>query len=336
MIFAHIAGLPENLKNELIKKYKSSNYIFQDLENFTELILNDKNMKIMIQRYEYYCDKSKIQQITKLQAKQFITKSKDIERKMNIYWKNKMNYYILELIKQTNLKKKIILFGYCHFFKNIRIFINIQTNIKIFVNLNSQEYIKDIIRNNLKNHSEDIINGNFNLELLNPSFLTKKREITCSFYLKNSYDLKTFETIEQLLQMSLETYDIPSILFYASKINYESKINLKKIIAYSYDWISLIAAFNEKKIIKGFQNDDESKPFIQELEENLFDKLQNSMYLYVISNTALFTPIFTKNYIYKYETNNPVQIYKKLLIVNVYTKLKEKKIKLINYKKRFK
>ena len=37
-----------------------------------------------------------------MQSKLFIKKSKDIERKMNFYWKNKINYYILNLINSTN------------------------------------------------------------------------------------------------------------------------------------------------------------------------------------------------------------------------------------------
>ena len=334
MIFAHIAGLPNNLKNNLFNKFKSSNYLFQDLELFTEKIINDKNMKALIQRYEYYCDKSKTQNITKLQVKQFIKKSKDIERSMNIYWKNKMNYYILELINNTEPKKKIILIGYCNFFKNIQMFINIQTNIKIFISLNSNEYVKDIIKYNLNKYYDDIINGNFNLDLLNSSFLSKKREIISTIYVKNLYDLKTFDQIINFLSISLETYDIPSILFYASNIDYNNKINLKKIIVYSDDWISLIASINDKNIIKGFENNDNSKPFIQELQPNIFNKLSDSVFLYIISNTSLFVPIYTKNYIYKYETNKPVQIYKKILIENISNKLKENKIKFIYYKKK--
>lgn len=333
MIFAHIAGLPNNLKNNLFSKFSSSNYLFQDLELFTEKIINDKNMKALIQRYEYYTNKSKTLNITKLQIKQFINKSKEIERNMNIYWKNKMNYYILELINNSDPKKKIVLIGYCNFFKNIRMFINVQTNIKIFVSLNSNDYVKDIIRYNLETYKEDIINGEFNLDLLNPSFLIKKREITSNIYVKNLYDLKTYDQIVNFLSISLETYDIPSVLFFASKTEYNKKINLKKIIAYSDDWISLLASINEKNIIKGYENNDDSKPFIQELVPNLFNKLSDSVYLYIIANTSLFVPIYTKNYIYKYETNKPVQIYKKMLVENISAKLKEKNIKFIKYKK---
>jgi hypothetical protein len=335
MIFAHIAGLTDIFKNKLINTYSSSDFIFQDLEIFTEKIIQDKNMKALIQRYEYYCDKAKNINTTKIQSKLFIKKSKDIERKMNFYWKNKINYYILNLINSTNPNKKIILLGYCNFFKNIRIFINIQTNIKIFINLSlntDNNYIKDIITYNLDTYRNDIINGTFNLDLINTSCLIKKREITTNIYVKNGYDLKTWDEITKLLSISLQNYDIPSVLYYASKTNYEKKINLKKIIAYSDDWIALVAGFNDKSLIKGYQNDNENKPFIQEIKPNTLNNLNDSINLYVITNTTLFTPILTKNYIYKYETNKVVQIHDKIKINNVHSTLKQKGIKLINIK----
>ena len=112
MIFAHIAGLSENLKSQLSTSFVDSNYIFLDLDKLTDKITHDKNMKLLIQKYEYYCEKSKSLGVSRLQAKQFVTKSKDIERKMSIYWKNKMNFYILDTINSTPPTKKIILLGY--------------------------------------------------------------------------------------------------------------------------------------------------------------------------------------------------------------------------------
>ena len=329
MIFCHISGLQNFIKKELITKFP--NYIFKDLEDYTQIIINDKNMQALIQRYEYYLEKSKSSNVTKLQSKQFIKKSKDIERQMNNYWKTKINYYIIDLINKSDPKKKIILLGNCNFFKNIRIFINIQTNLKIFIDDNSNDNIKDIIKNNLDQYRNDIINGNYNLEQLNYNYLIKKREILKLIYIKNGYSLKTYDNLIKLLLINNNIIDNPNILYYASDIDYNKKINLSKIIAYSDDWISLVSSIKTKQIIKGFENDDHSKPFIQELEPNLLSKLKCKTFLYVINNTSLFVPIFTKNYIYKYETNKSVQIYKKLQIDNIYNILKEKKIKLIEY-----
>jgi len=331
MIFAHIAGLNTESKKNITNTFKNSNIIFKDLEDYTDKILNDKNMKALIQRYEYYFEKSKSQGVTKIQAKEFLNKAKVLERKINFYWKNKMNFYILDLINEVKPSQKIILIGYSNFFKNNRIFVNIQTNLKFFVQINPVEHVKEVIKFNLETYSNDIINGSFNLDFLNYQFLIKKREIISSLYLKNGYQVKTIDNIIRDLQLNNQNIDniIPNVLYFSSKTNYTNKINLKKIIAYSYDWISIVSAFNNKNLIKGFQNDIESKPFIQEITKNTINKLQDSIYLYVINDVSSFIPIFSKNYIYKFRSNKPVTIYKQITIDNVYSKLKEMKIKLI-------
>lgn len=335
MIFTHIAGLSEPLKLKLINSFFDSNYTFLDLDKLTEKILNDKNMNLLIQKYEYYCEKSKSQGVTKLQAKQYVVKSKDIERKMSFYWKNKMNFYILDTINSTSPNKKIILLGYCNFFKNIRIFINIQTNTKIFYSIASDpDFIKDIVRTNLDNSRESIINGTYNLDMINPCILTKKREITSGLYVKNGYIMKTWDQIIKLLSLSLQNYSIPPVLYFASKTDYNKKISLGKIIAYSDDWIAIVAGFKTKSLVKGYESDDPDKPFVQEVEKGGLNSLNDSLYLYAITNTISFTPVITKNYIYKYETNKPVQIHEKIQIPNVGQKLKQIGIKLIGLKRK--
>lgn len=335
MIFAHIAGLSESLKNQLIHSYADSNYIFLDLDKLTDKITSDKNMMLLMQKYEYYCEKSKSLGVTKLQAKQFVIKSKDIERKMSIYWKNKMNFYILDTINSTAPSKKIILLGYSNFFKNIRIFICIQTNTKIFYSIASDpNFIKDIVRSNLDNGREAIISGTYNLDLINPNILSKKREITAGIYGKNGYILKTLNEITKFLNLSLQNYSVPPVLYFASQIDYNKKISLGKTIAYSDDWIAIVSAFKTKALVKGYEDDDPDKPFVQEVEKGGLGILSNPVYLYAITNTSSFIPIVTKNYIYKYETISPVQICEKIQILNVGKKLKDIGVKLIGLKRK--
>lgn len=335
MIFAHIAGLSEPIKIKLVESFADSQYIFKDLDQLSTKITNDKNMKLLIQKYEYYCDKSKSQGVTKLQAKQFLTKSKDIERKMSIYWKNKMNYYILDLINATPPNKKIILIGYCNFFKNVRVFINIQTNTKIFYSIASDpDFIKDIVRTNLDTYREDIINGQFNLDLINPTILSKKREITANLYVKAGYMLKPLDSIAKLLNLSLQNYSVPQVLYFASKTEYNKKISLDKIIAYSDDWIAIIGGLKTKGLVKGYESDNPDKPFVQEVEPGSLNLLTQPIYLYAITNTLLFTPIITKNYIYKYETTKTAQIHEKILIQNPKQKLGQIGVKLIGLKRK--
>lgn len=335
MIFAHIAGLSESLKLKLTNSFFDSNYVFLDLDKITEKITNDKNMKLLIQKYEYYCEKSKSQGVTRIQAKQYVIKSKDIERKMSFYWKNKMNYYILDTINSTQPNNKIILLGYCNFFKNIRIFIPIQTNTKIFYSIASDsDFIKDIVKFNLDTNYDSIINGMYNLDLINPTILNKKREITANLYVKNGYIMKTWDQSIKFLSLSLQNYSIPPILYFASKTNYDKKIPINKLTAYSDDWIAIIAGFKTKSLIKGYEFDNPEKPFVQEIDKNGLNILDDSIYLYVITNTLTFTPVITKNYIYKYDTNKQVQIYNKTQILNVKQKLKDIGIKLIGLKRK--
>jgi len=225
--------------------------------------------------------------------------------------------------------------GYCNFFKNIRIFINIQTNTKIFYSVSSDsDFIKDIVRTNLDLYREEIINGQFNLDLINPIILTKKREITANLYVKNGYMLKDFDGITKLLNLNLQNYSVPQVLYFASKTEYKKKITLDKIIAYSDDWIAIIAGFKIKGLVKGYESDNPDKPFVQEVEQGSLSLLTQPIYLYAITNTFLFTPVITKNYIYKYETIKPAQIHEKILIQNSKQKLAQIGIKLIGLKRK--
>ena len=146
--------------------------------------------------------------------------------------------------------------------------------------------------------------------------------------------MKTWDQIVKLLNLSLQNYSIPPVLYFASKNDYNKKIQNGKTIAYSDDWIAIISGFKTKSLVKGYESDNPDKPFIQEVEKGGLSILSDSIYLYATINTALFTPIITKNYIYKYETNNPVQIHEKIQIPNVAQKLKEIGIKLIGLKRK--
>jgi hypothetical protein len=56
--------------------------------------------------------------------------------------------------------------------------------------------------------------------------------------------------------------------------------------------------------------------------------LNTSIYLYYITDTKTFSPIPTKNKLYKYQSAKQITIYKKVLINNIYEKLKELNINI--------
>ena len=330
MIFAHIVGLTQNQKSLLYKKYTNSKYLFKDMDDLTDLIMEDKNMVSLIQRYEYNINKSKNANITKLQAKQFLAKSREVNSKINVYWKSRMEFYINEINNEEHDEKKfIVLIGYNNFYKNIRIFTNVTTNIKIFIKIDMNEYTKEIISTNIDEYRNDIVEGNFNLDLINPVFLSKRRETVTTLYEKRSYEQKSLDECITFLGNSLDNYDIPPLLFYASKYKYKGRIPLKQIIAYTDEWISIVSSFKNKGLIKGYVDEDYSKPFIQEIEKGSIKQLHEKIYVYVITNTVLFIPVYTKNYIYKYKLNQSAQISKIIEIEDAHTKLKDLNISFI-------
>ena len=338
MIFAHIVGLTQQHKVYFYEKYKKSKYIFKDLDDLTDLIMDDKNMYSLIQRYEYYLNKSKNQNISKLQSKQFLVKSRELNNKINGYWKSRMEFYINEIksnvepsVNDDN-KKLTILLGYSNFFRNVRTFVPINATVKIFINIDMDAYTKEIISTNIDTYRDDIISGNFNLDLINPTYLSKRRAMVEALYLKRTYDTKTFDDCVTFLGNSLENYEIPQVLFYASKYKYKGRIPLKEIIAYTDEWIAIVSSFKNNNLIKGYADDDCTKPYIQELEKNNIKKLKDKVFVYAITNTALFIPVFTKNYIYKYKLTQSAQIHQIIEIEDAYEKLKTMNISFVNIK----
>ena len=109
-IFAHIAGVNSESK-ELIKK-SFSKKIFEiiDLDIITEKIINDKNMLYLYNRDEFYKNKLKDQNLSKLNIKQINNVIKKIDQKMNLYWKVNFDNAINNLI--SKIDKLVIVIGY--------------------------------------------------------------------------------------------------------------------------------------------------------------------------------------------------------------------------------
>jgi hypothetical protein len=58
------------------------------------------------------------------------------------------------------------------------------------------------------------------------------------------------------------------------------------------------------------------------------DLLNDSIYLYYITDTKSFSPIPSNNKLYKYQTAKQVPIYRKIHIDNLFNKLKELHVKI--------
>lgn len=330
MIIGHIAGLTQNLKSQFKDIFTESKYTIVDLDDFTDTIMEDSTMSKLIQRYEYHMEKTKNGNSSKILIRQHMVKSREINLKINAYWKKQMEFYINE-IGNDDTGKTIILIGHINFFRNIRIFLNIDITAKIFVNISSEDYSKETIETNLDLYRSDIINGVFNLDLINGTFLCKRREIVTSLYQKNGYQLKTFDICVSFFDNNLKNDDLPAVLYYASEHLYKRKIPLKPITAYTDEWVAIVSAIGSKEVIKGYIDNDLASPFIQEQSENALSKFVKKIYVYAIINTIMFVPVYTKNYIYKYKSSNIVQIGRTIEINNAKNKLSELGIKFIKY-----
>ena len=139
-IIAHISGFTENSKKYFFELFKKSNLYnninIVDVDLITNNIITDKNMEILYSKFEYYSNSSK-------NNKLFLEKSKELEKKMFLYWKVKMEYYINKIINNSN--KKILLVGYLSYFKNHKINLNLPINTKFFIKVNHIEHAKSII-----------------------------------------------------------------------------------------------------------------------------------------------------------------------------------------------
>ena len=215
----------------------------------------------------------------------------------------------------------IFIFSISHLYK---IGINIKTNIKFFQKLNLLTHAKNIVQENLDKYRNDIINGEFPLDYLNLSYIIKKRDTLMNYYQKIGYNIDSINNIINTIHIASKNI-APTSLYFASKENYIKKIPLvnNKIITYEDEWVSIISAFNNKNIVKGYLH---NKPFVKVDNINI---LKQPIYIYLITDTSEFVPIPSKNKIYKYQIAKPIIYSKKITINDTFTKLKEMNVKII-------
>jgi hypothetical protein len=333
VIIAHIAGLTDHTKVEFYNIFKKSQLIkyvdIIDVDIITTKIIEDNNMETLFAKFEYYSERSKNQDLTQLENKSALAKAKQLEKKMFQYWKVRMEYYINKL--SSNSQKKIILIGYLSFFKNHKIYLNLNIVTKFFLKVNYVEHAKSIIKHNLENSKNDIIEGNFDLNYLNADFLIKKRIQLQTIYSKISYIIMSLTSILNTLELYYQT-SVPEVLFYASFIKYDKKIpNMTNIIhTYSQEWLALSSILSSSKtktddnIINNVEKgiNKENKPYIK-LTKEQYKLINKSGYIYEIILTENFLPFPTKNNVYKYFTVKPIKINRILEIDNLLIQLKK-------------
>ena len=184
-IFAHIAGISIETKQLIHNSLSKKIFEIIDLDAITEKIINDKNMLYLYNRDEYYKNKLKDQNLSKINIKQINNTIKKIDQKMNLYWKIHFENAINNL--SSKYDKLIILLGYNTYFKNHKIYVNINTDHKYILKVNLLEHAKNVVATNLKEYYEDIINGR--LSFKQPKVRTETYDISVKNYIQMNNSL---------------------------------------------------------------------------------------------------------------------------------------------------
>ena len=328
-IFCHIVGLNNKIKKELnnFLSNKKFNILIIDLDEITQQIINSKKLIKLYNEYENLYE-NLYEKNNNAKNKKLI---KDIEKKMNNYWKEQFNELLIKKCKNKlieNRNGKIILLGLNNHFKNNKIVVKIDTKLKFFVKVDLVSNAKSVIKNNLDEYRNDIISGLFPLDYLNINFLIKKRESLQKIFEKLNYQVKSLSTILKIIKSNL-VYDVNKInnLYFASK----KKINKKKIPisdgivnAYTIPWMAALSCLESDKLIKGFKN---NQGFIKQKDKNSFEILKTKCYLYEVKKKNFYH--HQKGHNIKFISSNGTNIINNYYISDIYQYLIDNDVNLI-------
>jgi hypothetical protein len=302
-VFSHIVGLNDELKDFFVENVSSLEFNIIDLDKITESILNEKGMN------EIYDELDKNPK-----------KSKDIEKKMCNYWRE--NFYLKLGKLVDNNKSKVILLGLSNFFKNNRINIKIDTNLKFFVKVNLIKNAKNIVENNLDNHRKEIIDGLFPLDYLNIDFLIKKREDLLNIYTKLGYEEKMINNIIKIIKNNYDNY-IDKDLYFGSVDKYNKLIKNKTINAFTAPWLAVLSSINNKHLKGGFKK---GVGFVRESKKGEIENLNRECYLYKVDKKNFYKSQDGMGM--KFISNKNVKIEESYYIENILNYFKDNDVRI--------
>lgn len=302
-VFSHIVGLNDELKDFFVENVSSLEFNIIDLDKITESILNEKGMN------EIYDELDKNPK-----------KSKDIEKKMCNYWRENFYSKLGKLV--DNNKSKVILLGLSNFFKNNRINIKIDTNLKFFVKVNLIKNAKNIVENNLDNHRKEIIDGLFPLDYLNIDFLIKKREDLLNIYTKLGYEEKMINNIIKIIKNNYDNY-IDKDLYFGSVDKYNKLIKNKTINAFTAPWLAVLSSTNSKHLKGGFKK---GIGFVRESKKGEIENLNRECYLYKVDKKNFYKSQDGMGM--KFISNKNVKIEESYYIENILNYFKDNDVRI--------
>lgn len=208
--------------------------------------------------------------------------------------------------------------------------ISVRADIKILIDNNIEDLIKEEIKSNIDINKADIINGVYDTKNIDFSRILSKKKSIYDQYKKKGYIIETFKkTCDIIDARNLKLY--PDILFICDEKQHVNKIISKnKIYAYTDLWFALTSS--QSSIIKEKGLTDDNVPYIK-IDKKILEKLKASTNLYVLKDVKNFIPIIKNGIVHKYYSLKPVKINKSIFIDDIFLKLKEIGVKFLYNKK---
>jgi hypothetical protein len=302
-ISCHIIGFNPYSKKEFISQLNNKIFNVVDLDVINYDILKDTVLDKMFQQY------------VKLKNNKN-DKFKDLDKKMSLYWQQN---FIDKVESNINQNKINILIGQNNHYKSINKRVNFNCTNKFLIKSDINEEVKSLIRYNLENHKDEIINGKFPLEYINFDYLHKKKLTIDATYKKFGYiekNISQLKNIISLIEKSNNNYNIWISLrepYNVGSLIHPNKNN--KIIGYSEPSFALLNSFNltDAEIKRKFNGTEIT---IKEVKPKSINKLKTLRYLYLVESKS-FVPHENGNN-NKFFSQIPVKILNKKRINDVF------------------
>lgn len=303
-ILCHIVNLSSHDKDKIKEICEKLNYNMIDLDVINDQVLNSEEMKKLFKLYNKY-------------QKNNNDRYKDIDKKMSNYWEDS----VIEKVFESVNDKQIILIGYSHHYRLIKRKIKFNILNKFIIESDIHSEVRDIIKHNIENNKEEIMNGLFPIEYLDYHHITKeKTKIKESYeninYVKISLknliiQLNNFRKSKKLWICLNESYNIGSKIY----------ANDDKIYSYTDPVLAILKSFDIDDYIE-YDYDDELG--INFKNDKVLKKLKKTRVLYYVSDeTFILNDMENKM---EYYTKDYALIIEKDKINNVYKKLKNLEI----------
>lgn len=277
-IIAHIVGLDEIHKKNLIKQLPS-NIKTIDLDHIQQIIYNSDNITLQKQLWAKLTNDINIKQKQKklimtqgadptnidAQIKKLMAKRNATKQEIHQIWKDKMLEEIDSKLLSYN-KYQIIFIGFNIYPKDYRIKINIpiplQSNNKIFFDIDAGLYASNQIKYHLRTYTDKIIRGDFPINLLKHDYLESKYDKFIQYYTNLGYiGITSDELYNTIIELSTQI------------TNVENLSNDKIYVATLYKSGDIIPV-NSKTPIQGFTSKNDAI-------DNIRPKIKNNAPIYI-------------------------------------------------------